>query len=127
VLPTGRVHPDLVGRLAGEAARSAGHVLTMCIRALDYLPPVDVTFFDYLRARITADYDLVRDDRNNYRVAVVLNPVVADSGLCYSVASSLFESYASPCATSPARSTLCCLSVAPYLVPRATGPLFRHP
>ena len=41
------------------------------IRALDYLPPVDVTFFEYLRALITADYDLVRDDQYNYRVAFV--------------------------------------------------------
>ena len=43
----------------------------MCIRALDYLPPVDVTFFEYLRALITADFDLVSDDRLNYRVAFV--------------------------------------------------------
>ncbi|MBR9980906.1 MAG: hypothetical protein KFF50_07765, partial [Desulfatitalea sp.] len=71
VLPEGAIHPDLVTRLAGEASKSAGHVLTMCIRALDYLPPVDVTFFEYLRALITADYDLVRDDRYNYRVAFV--------------------------------------------------------
>jgi subtilisin family serine protease len=71
VLPAGALHPDLVRRLAGEAAASAGHVLTMCIRALDYLPPVDVTFFEYLRALITADFDLVRDDRHNYRVAFV--------------------------------------------------------
>jgi hypothetical protein len=71
VLPNGAIHPDLVRRLADEAAKSAGHVLTMCIRALDYLPPVDVTFFEYLRALITADFDLVSDDRHNYRVAFV--------------------------------------------------------
>ncbi len=71
VLPSGSIHPDLVHRLADEAAKSAGHVLNMCIRALDYLPPVDVTFFEYLRALITADYDLVSDDRHNYRVAFV--------------------------------------------------------
>src|SRR5688572_25460531 len=71
VLPNGAIHPDLVGRLTDEATKSAGHVLKMCIRAIDYLPPVDVTFFEYLRALITADYDLVRDDRHNYRVAFV--------------------------------------------------------
>ena len=71
VLPAGAIHPDLVRRLAGEAAKSAGHVLRMCIRALDYVPPVDLTFFEYLRALITADYDLVRDDRYDYRVAFV--------------------------------------------------------
>ena len=71
VLPGGAVHPDLVRRLADEAAKAAGHVLTMCIRAVDYVPPVDVTFFEYLRALLTADYDLVRNDRYNYRVAFV--------------------------------------------------------
>ena len=71
VLPSGAIHPDLVGRLAAEAAKSANHVLDMCIRALDYLPPVDVTFFDYLRALITADFEIVTDDRHNYRVAFV--------------------------------------------------------
>lgn len=71
VLPGGAIHPDLVRRLADEAATSATHVLTMCIRALDYVPPVDVTFFEYLRAIITADFDLVSDDKLNYRVAFV--------------------------------------------------------
>ena len=71
ILPNGAIHPDLVRRLSDEAAKAAGHVLNMCIRALDYLPPVDVTFFEYLRALITADFDLVADDRYNYRVAFV--------------------------------------------------------
>jgi len=62
VLPEGSLHPDLVNRLASEAAKSAQHVLHMCIRALDYCPPVGITFGEYLRALITADYDLVPDD-----------------------------------------------------------------
>lgn len=70
-LPDGAIHPDLVHRLANEATKAASHVLHICIRALDYLPPVDVTFFEYLRALITADYELVHDDRYNYRVAFV--------------------------------------------------------
>jgi hypothetical protein len=70
-VPAGAIHPDLVRRLAGEAAKSASHVLKMCIRALDYVPPVDLTFFEYLRALITADFDLVSDDRHDYRVAFV--------------------------------------------------------
>jgi hypothetical protein len=41
----------------------------MCIRALDYCPSVDITFGEYLRALITADLDMVRDDRYGYRVA----------------------------------------------------------
>jgi hypothetical protein len=71
VLPEGALHPDLVKRLAAEAAKAAQHVLNMCIRALDYCPPVDVTFGEYLRALITADYDLVKEDDLNYRVAMV--------------------------------------------------------
>jgi hypothetical protein len=53
VLPAGEISHDLAGRLAGEAAKVADQVLNMCIRALDYCPPVDVTFGDYLRAIIT--------------------------------------------------------------------------
>jgi hypothetical protein len=71
VLPEGALHPDLVKRLAAEAAKAAEHVLDMCIRALDYCPPVDLTFGEYLRALITADYDLVPDDDLNYRVAII--------------------------------------------------------
>jgi len=70
VLPQGQLHPDLVNRLADEAAKTAQHVLTICIRALDYCPPVDVYFGDYLRAVITSDYDLVRDDDLSYRVTL---------------------------------------------------------
>ena len=51
--------------------KSAKHILDMCIRALDYIPPVDITFGEYLRGLITADSDLVGDDRYNYRVAFV--------------------------------------------------------
>ncbi|HEX8530606.1 MAG TPA: hypothetical protein VF646_11305, partial [Cytophagales bacterium] len=71
ILQQGELHPDLVNRLAGEAAKSAGHVLTMCIRALDYCPPVDITFGDYLRAIITADLDLVAADPRGYRLAFI--------------------------------------------------------
>lgn len=67
----GELHPDLVNRLAQEASKSAGHVLNMCIRALDYCPPVDLTFGDYLRALITADMDLMPEDEHRYRVAFI--------------------------------------------------------
>jgi hypothetical protein len=65
------LHPDLTHRLTAEATKSADHVLRMCIRALDYLPPVDVRFGEFLRAIITADTDLIPDDRLNYRLAFV--------------------------------------------------------
>lgn len=67
----GSIHPDLVGRLAAEAAKTAQHVLTMCIRALDYCPPVDITFGEFLRAVITGDTDAVPDDDLRYRIAFV--------------------------------------------------------
>ncbi|HJR79835.1 MAG TPA: hypothetical protein VJ821_07170 [Anaerolineales bacterium] len=71
VLPEGELHPDLVNRLAQEAARAASHVLNMCIRALDYCPPVDLTFGEYLRALITADIDLMPQDQHRYRLAFI--------------------------------------------------------
>ena len=71
ILPEGRLNTDLVNRLADEAAKTASHVLNMCIRALDYCPPVDINFGDYLRAIITADADLVTNDDRNYRIAFI--------------------------------------------------------
>src|SRR5262249_37310248 len=71
VLPAGRLHPDLVNRLTDEAARVAEYVLNMCVRALDYCPPVDVTFGDYLRAVVTADYEFDPVDEGHRRVAFV--------------------------------------------------------
>ncbi|WP_051649980.1 S8 family serine peptidase [Rhizobium etli] len=69
ILPEGAIHPDLVNRLTTETCKTAQQVLRMCIRALDYLPPVDITFGEYLRALITADVDVVPDDPIGYRTA----------------------------------------------------------
>jgi hypothetical protein len=71
ILPQGAISDDLARRLADEAAKVAGQILNMCVRALDYCPPVDLTFGDYLRAIITADRDLVPDDDRGYRVAFI--------------------------------------------------------
>ena len=71
ILAPGEIHPDVVSRLAHSAAKTADHVLQICIRALDYCPPVDITFGDYLRAIITADVEMVPDDRLNYRLAFI--------------------------------------------------------
>jgi hypothetical protein len=71
VLPEGDISTDLVDRLAREASKVAGHVLNMCIRALDYCPPVDIFFGEYLRALITADTDLVPYDKLGYRTAFI--------------------------------------------------------
>ena len=69
VLPQGHLHPDLVNRLTVETCKVARQVLHMCIRALDYCPPVDITFGEYLRALITADMDAIADDHRSYRIA----------------------------------------------------------
>jgi len=68
-LPPGDLPADLQAALAEQASRLASQFLTMCIRAIDYCPPVDITFGEYLRAVITADKDLVPDDPWAYREA----------------------------------------------------------
>ena len=49
---------DLVKILAQEASDVASHFLDICIRAIDYCPPVDMDMGEYLRALITADTEL---------------------------------------------------------------------
>jgi hypothetical protein len=71
VLREGDIHPDLVNRLAEEAERAADRALQMCIRAIDYCPPVGITFGAYLRAIVTADYDMNPVDRQNWRLAFI--------------------------------------------------------
>ena len=68
-LPEGALHPDLVNRLTEETCTAAHHVLEICIRALDYCPSVDITFGEYLRALITADFDVRPEDPLGYRIA----------------------------------------------------------
>jgi hypothetical protein len=70
-LPEGDIHPDLAQRLAAEAARCAERVLQMCIRAIDYCPPVDITFGDFLRAVVTADLDYAPDDSSGFRIVFI--------------------------------------------------------
>lgn len=71
VLPQGAVHPDLVRRLASEARSVAARYLRMCIRSFQYLPVVDVTFGDFLRALVTADVDVSPEDVDGARAALV--------------------------------------------------------
>ncbi|HET9659986.1 MAG TPA: hypothetical protein VFP05_06615, partial [Thermomicrobiales bacterium] len=70
-LPEGDIHPDLTARLAAEAAWAADRVLQMCIRAIDYCPPVDITYGDFLRGLITADLDYAPDDKSGFRVVFI--------------------------------------------------------
>lgn len=69
ILKPGALHPTLVARLADETIRAARHVLRMCVRAIDYCPPVDIDFGTYLRALISGDLAQVDEDRFNYRTA----------------------------------------------------------
>jgi hypothetical protein len=71
VLPPGRLHPDLVGRVADEAVTQADRLLGMVVRAFDYLPVVDVTFGDVVRAIVTADRVLFPDDAGHLRGTLV--------------------------------------------------------
>ena len=51
-----------------QGSAAADHLLTMAIRALDYAPPTDLQFSDYLSALLTADKELVPDDsKYHYR------------------------------------------------------------
>jgi hypothetical protein len=71
VLREGDIHPDLVNRLANEAQLCADRALQMCIRAIDYCPPVGITFGAYLRALVTADHDMYPVDQENWRLAFI--------------------------------------------------------
>lgn len=70
-LPEGEIHPDLTRRLAAEASRCADRVLQMCIRAIDYCPPVDITFGGFLRGIITADLEFAPEDRAAFRLVFI--------------------------------------------------------
>jgi hypothetical protein len=70
-LPDGNLHPDLVARLAREAVKNADRYLGMVVRAIDYLPVVDVTFGDVVRAIVTADRALFPEDEAQLRSALV--------------------------------------------------------
>jgi hypothetical protein len=63
-----REYADL---LATEASLLASQFTNVIVRAIDYCPPVDVTLGEYLRALVTADWDLVPDDPWCYREALV--------------------------------------------------------
>jgi hypothetical protein len=72
----GRIEGSLLDlrSVVEEGADSAAHLLTMAIRALDYAPPTDLQFGDYLSALLTADKELVPDDsKYGYRNILLEN------------------------------------------------------
>jgi hypothetical protein len=78
----------LAALLANEASRTAELFFTVCVRALDYCPPVDITFGDFLRAVITADFDLHPVDELGVRDALMqafrLRGIVPESASFFS-------------------------------------------
>lgn len=61
----------LVKAIAQEASDVAGQFLNICIRAIDYCPPADMEFGEYLRAIITADGDVEKSDKWGFREALM--------------------------------------------------------
>jgi hypothetical protein len=49
-------------RVAEEGAKTASHLLRIAIRAIDYMPPIHISFPDFLSALLTADHEAVPDD-----------------------------------------------------------------
>ncbi len=63
--------PISATRAAEEGAKAASHLLTMCIRAIDYTPPIEFQFEDFLDAIHAADQEVAPDDEHHYRDRLV--------------------------------------------------------
>jgi hypothetical protein len=61
----------LADNLASHACDTARFFFRLCARALDFCPPVDVTFGDFLRALITVACDLEPNGSANVRAALM--------------------------------------------------------
>jgi hypothetical protein len=57
--------------LAEQASKTAAEFFRLCVRSLDYCPPIDITFGDFLRALITANFDLHPIDGKGVRDALM--------------------------------------------------------
>lgn len=71
LLYQGRLPKQGVEWLAKEASRLARKFLSIVIRAIDYCPPMHCSFGEYLRALVTADYDLVGQAGMLYREVII--------------------------------------------------------
>lgn len=69
----GEIRPGYLdrGRVVEEGASIADYLLTMMIRAIDYAPPVNLEFCDYLSAVLTSDREINPDD-SKYRFREIL-------------------------------------------------------
>jgi hypothetical protein len=66
--------------VAEEGTTAARQLLRILIRAIDYLPPVDLTYPDYLSALLTADLQLYPED-GRYKYREVLKDTFAAYGI----------------------------------------------
>jgi hypothetical protein len=110
---TDDVSPTLAQLLADLTAKTAELFFGICVRALDYCPPVDLTFGDFLRALITADFDLYPDDEWGVRDAIMqafrLRGIAPDDAQFFS------------------EQSLCWPRLAPDALPTVTGLVFGDP
>jgi hypothetical protein len=76
--------------LAGYASQTAILFFQLCARAVDYCPPVDITFGDFLRALITVSKDIDPLDDSGVRDALMeafrLRGIYSESASFYSEA-----------------------------------------
>jgi hypothetical protein len=103
----------LADLLAAEASRTAEEFFIACARAIDYCPPVDITFGDFLRALLTSHVDLHTEDPDGVRDALMqafrLRGIVADGADFFS------------------EDSLCWPKVAGDALPRVVGLKFGDP
>jgi hypothetical protein len=78
----GQVAPGYLdrGRVVEEGAAVADYLLTMAIRALDYAPPVDVEFCDFLSAVLTSDKEINPND-SKYQFRETLRETFSSYGI----------------------------------------------
>jgi hypothetical protein len=104
---------SLAERLATESSATAEEFFTICARALDYCPPVDIVFGDFLRALLTAHADLHPADpdgvRNAFMEAFRLRGIVPEDASFFS------------------ENALCWPQVAPGKLPPVQGLVFGDP
>jgi hypothetical protein len=67
--------------VAEEGSKAAEHLLRMCIRAIDYCPPLEFEFEDFLDALLTSDAEVAPDDDNEHRYRRTIRAAFAAFGI----------------------------------------------